>query len=438
MTSASRYSNPELAAALELAREQAGKLSAEGRVPEEEVRALERVDGGLVETTRSEVDWRQLAIDLPQPPDLVDCLSRLCEQLTEGDLIAAMLGDESSDPQMLWRFILIPILRVCHMRQPDWEWDEGLTRESIADWYAAQESRAAGHMRTIAPLYAFDGPGEVIRIDDDLAIRPLTDSDREALWQTHFGEELEVEDLARWTHAIDFRWSRLTEDYFDFNHEPGIDRAEDLVRAMRLLHPGMVGVARVWTRADPPDDPDGMSQEAFMQTRGDASWNDVNVDEAKFLNAWYPEPTEIGPEEGAALAELLRKMRGARDDRILALALRRFDTAYSRFGDEDQLIDLWIAFEALMLLDGQSELSYRAALRIAQFAADNSEERREIFSQARDSYNCRSRVVHGKAAEDDLGEVVEQTRELARRVLRAWILEPPSEGVKGIDNDLLG
>jgi hypothetical protein len=122
------------------------------------------------------------------------------------------------------------------------------------------------------------------------------------------------------------------------------------------------------------------------------------------------------------------------EDRRLALALRRFDSAYSRYEDEDSLIDLWVAFEALLLPDGQSELSYRAALRIAVLAEKDRAERSVAFKQARLSYKCRSQVVHGEATAERLDRVVTQTRELARKVLRSWILNPPEGGIEEIDS----
>jgi hypothetical protein len=141
----------------------------------------------------------------------------------------------------------------------------------------------------------------------------------------------------------------------------------------------------------------------------------------------------INTSDGERIGELLRQIRAGRSDRRLALALRRFDSASSRYEHEDSPIDLWIAFEALLLSDSNIELSYRVSLRIAALVGTGPNERGKVFKQARDSYKCRSEVVHGVATKGSLSAVVAETRDLARRVLRRWVLEPPEGGVEGID-----
>jgi hypothetical protein len=143
--------------------------------------------------------------------------------------------------------------------------------------------------------------------------------------------------------------------------------------------------------------------------------------------------TQVGPHCGKGLRDLLRGLRDARGDQRLDLALSRFDAAYSRHDPGDRLIDLWIAFEALLLPDGRNELSYRSAVRIAQLVGDSPSERQEAFELARLSYKKRSKHVHGDLETKEFGNVVEETRELARRALRAWILNPPRDGVKPLD-----
>ncbi len=122
---------------------------------------------------------------------------------------------------------------------------------------------------------------------------------------------------------------------------------------------------------------------------------------------------------------------------LVALALRRFDSAYERYEQTDALIDLWIAFEALLVPDGTSELRYRAALRIARLAGPEPSDRENAFAFAKRSYDVRSKVVHGTAPPDDLGKVLEETRQLARVVLERWICDPPQDGVQGLDRSLL-
>lgn len=412
---------------------------------QEEARRLIRRDDYLDFETELEIDWEQLSSRLASAPGLWEELTRVVRGLEEGTLIALSAGDYetgAASPAQLWRLILIPILKCYHARRPSWEWDENLARELLAEWEAAQTSRSNRYHRTIAPLHYFEGPDEVVALDRDLVIRPLTDSDREALWRGNNEEGLSPVVLEGWSHTIDYRWQEPEGELNGWedplaSHEVGHDGVRDAVRALRLHHPGMAETTLVWSRPDPPDEPGGLFDQALLSIPKDAEY-DIDIDEDAYFGTEYPPRTRIEVSDGEALARLLQGLRAGRDDRRLALALRRFDSAYSRYESEDSLIDLWIAFEALLLPDGQAELSYRAALRIAQLTADEDSERREAFRQARLSYKCRSQVVHGEAAAADLDEVVEQTRELARKVLRAWILDPPPGGIEQVDQSIFG
>lgn len=135
--------------------------------------------------------------------------------------------------------------------------------------------------------------------------------------------------------------------------------------------------------------------------------------------------SQVGPNCADSLGGLLRALKTAEKDKRLNLAVRRFDAAYLRLDPEDRLIDLWIAFEALLLPDMSGELSYRVAIRLAQLIGQTASDKRAAFRSARRSYDQRSRVVHGQPAEDDLGKVVEETRELARKALSSWLLGAP-------------
>lgn len=78
----------------------------------------------------------------------------------------------------------------------------------------------------------------------------------------------------------------------------------------------------------------------------------------------------------------------------LQLALRRFVLALSREREDDRLIDLAIATEAL-LLDHEGELSLRLALRAATLAEGTPLSPREVYERMRTAYRVRSKVVHG-------------------------------------------
>jgi hypothetical protein len=428
----------DLLAAIELSCARVRSIVESSGIPEHEVMKLGREDGDLVECTVSEVNWSVLSEELSQVDELTGSLSGAVDRLEEGSLVEVLVRDPFGEARAhaLWSYALVPILKRYGAERPDWRWDAALARKLTAEWGAEQASQAEGYFRTISPLRYFDGPDEAVSIDDDLAIRPFTDQDRDDLWRDYRhmrGDSLGALALNNWSHVIDYRWSRPAGS--PLGHDIGIDAVEDLVRTLRLHHPGMVQSTMIWTRRDPPTEAfTSPFHQVFLFGSPTDHEGEARRDiDHEFFNPERVSRTKIDVHDGQAIGELLRLMRSARNDRRLALALRRFDSAYSRYEFEDSLIDLWIAFEALLLPDGQSELSYRAAIRIAVLAGSEPAERRAAFKQARLSYKCRSQVVHGEATAGSLEDIVAETRELARSVLRAWIRDPPQAGIEEID-----
>lgn len=397
------------------------------------------MDGILSPTTASELDWYELQRELARPPAVWDELAQRTSWRQVGKEAQATVDsspDEELPAESTWADILIATLKTYHAQQHDWEWDEDVAQRSITEWATGNQSRMDGYQRTIAPLYNVEGPEEPIAVGDDLVIRPFTDAERDVLWRG-FGKHIggtgpDPSDLQRWSHTIDHRW-QMPDDLMPLDHGPAVEQVQDVVRALRLLHSNMAGAALVWTRPDPPVDQGDPFNHAVLSTRDVGRIYDVPIEHTIAFDLEPPAKIQLGPPDGDALHELVRRMRTGREDRRLALSLRRFDSAYERYSDEDKLIDLWIAFEALLLPDGQTELSYRASMRIALLTAEEGHERGEAFRLARRSYSCRSKVLHGEAVASDLNRVVEETRELARKVLVAWLSDPPGGGIEELD-----
>jgi hypothetical protein len=79
----------------------------------------------------------------------------------------------------------------------------------------------------------------------------------------------------------------------------------------------------------------------------------------------------------------------------LDVAIRRFSDSCVRHRNEDKVIDLMIAAEALFLRGAnEGEKSFRLALRAGQFLAEGSAAR-EVFDRMRLAYHYRSVLVHG-------------------------------------------
>jgi len=397
-------------------------------LPQRPVPCLRRGVHGLEPALRERPDWRAILVLLSRRDDFWPQMAKLAESLHGDPHIEADLGvsrEEWATP--LWRLIGDVLVTRYGGRRCDWTWDEALASSLIAEWRATHASEPVPH-QTIAPLHNVEGPDSAVRIDDDLVLRPMTDDERDALWR-HFGDRAgpvaaTVAQLEWWTHVLDFRWRQpRTPPHSD---EVAVRRIANTVTALRLFHPGVAGTSVLWTRLDPPDAPFGRAWTGQSLSAPHGS--------ARYL---HPLKVQVAPLDARRLRRLVREVERARDNRLVALALRRFDSAYERYEQTDALIDLWIAFEALLVPDGTSELRYRAALRIARLAGPEPSDRENAFAFAKRSYDVRSKVVHGTAPPDDLGKVLEETRQLARVVLERWICDPPQDGVQGLDRSLL-
>ena len=268
---------------------------------------------------------------------------------------------------------------------------------------------------------------EPTEIEPGLVIRQLTDTDRTELWRTFGGEHFPgpinptIPDLEAWEAVIDYRWDLDRKSPLSNEHATEVIR--DTVRALRLHHPGITGTTVIWNRADP-------AEMFAADPLGNGLFAPLGTGPGLFMDRLE---THVGQNCGEPLQVLLEALRSAEADKRLALAIRRLDAAYLRLDPEDRLLDLWIAFEALLLPDVSGELRYRASIRIAQLLGGTSDEKRAAFNLARSSYNVRSEVVHGQASREDLSKIVEETRELARKAVKAWLLNPP-EGVSSLDD----
>jgi hypothetical protein len=400
------------------------------QVPLRSVPTLARTNTGLEQVTETEIDWRALLAELTRAPEFWDAVAETVVAGRSDEQIEGTIGyacDVDGRAQALWNDILEPITREYGIQRPDWGWDDRLALSLISAWRDGDRAKSYAK-QTIAPLHNCTGMGDGPEIEPGLAIRRLTDADRIALWRSfgaeHFPGPLNprIGDLERWCYAIDYRWELPRQPPLSDEH--GTEVVRDTVRALRLHHPGVTGTTIIWTRPDP-------AHPWRHDTMGSGLNAPLGTSPGQFMDRLE---TQIGPHCGKGLRDLVRGLRNAEGDQRLDLALSRFDAAYTRHDPGDRLIDLWIAFEALLLPDGQHELSYRSAIRIAQLVGHSGSEQQEAFDLAHLSYKQRSKLVHGDLEAKELGGIVEKTRELARKALRAWILNPPRDGVRTLDH----
>lgn len=421
---------------MRLACETARELVEGGNYPKQELPRLRRVGGDLqLGYPYDAPDWQRFMPALTRVDGFWDRMAEAAERLKDEELVRGHIGfmpGAAEQGPVLWSNIIGELVHVYGLLHPSWAWGQA-DAEHVVELWRDDWAPTKTEYRTLAPLDNLIAWGEPLVIEEGFVIRPLTDDDRQALWRS-FGMPQNpsiiaptLEDIARWSVVAEVRWKLPSHPGLsDVEIDKVARRIEDLVCAQRLNHPGIVGASVIWTRVEPPELAVFGADREMLFAR--------DVSRGGFEN---PLVSQIGPNDGEALRPLVAKLSRVSDNG-LSLALRRFNTAYARKDPADTLIDLWVAFEALVLTDGNAELQYRAALRIARFVGDDHEARKTAFRQAKESYKVRSKVVHGESVpEASLENTITQTRDLARQALKRWVLDPPDKGVEGIDDELL-
>jgi len=130
-------------------------------------------------------------------------------------------------------------------------------------------------------------------------------------------------------------------------------------------------------------------------------------------------PVTLRNEDVVLLRDIYKKTRS---DKHFSLPLKRFAESHVRNAVDDRLVDYWIGLESMFLSRGgnQGELKFRAALRIAEFLGKDGADRTRLYELVKQSYDHRSRVVHGvhNASESEtLSHIEVETRTILRKAL---------------------
>lgn len=276
------------------------------------------------------------------------------------------------------------------------------------------------HFRSTVELWNAQSDVDQIELAPGIVLRPTTDAERRQSEQ----DSLESDRFSIWSAS-----PPISEVVLELHHRgedvgerlfPEIAIAlskeiysaeERLLRGLRLIKPGQVAIGAQVGRSSNPIL--GGSRTAVPGP--DPSW----------IHSHRSNAYVIDSDIAQQLVDLWPRLKGNPEDPVLSLALRRFEGSYDRATTEDRLIDHWIALEALFIPDGMHELSFRASLRLAWFLAQTREERSTLFDTAKNSYDLRSRVVHGRGLKpkQDLQTITGETESLLRRALRKCLLD---------------
>jgi hypothetical protein len=135
-------------------------------------------------------------------------------------------------------------------------------------------------------------------------------------------------------------------------------------------------------------------------------------------------PRPLSLEDFEAAVDLASQI-GAALGASQRVALDRFKLGCADQRNDDAIVDLVIALEALLLPGFRSELSFRFALNGARTLARDRGARKLLFEEFHAIYEMRSRIVHGDEVEPaKLAEGAATARRLTAMVLRLGLDGP--------------
>ncbi|MBF8264821.1 MAG: hypothetical protein HW384_685 [Dehalococcoidia bacterium] len=163
---------------------------------------------------------------------------------------------------------------------------------------------------------------------------------------------------------------------------------------------------------------------------------------------WSP-PPPLGPiatinqEKATQVIHVWELLQTSPNINLLSLPLRRWESSLMRPSFEDRLIDAWISLESLLLGGLEGELSYRVAVRLAEFLGTNGADRQSIYNNARISYTWRSVIVHALNSTNVAKRLpLKEAARLTTEYLRSALLEVLKLTVQfnpgRLESDLLG
>ncbi|MGY5147601.1 MAG: hypothetical protein ACW9W4_06355 [Candidatus Nitrosopumilus sp. bin_7KS] len=110
------------------------------------------------------------------------------------------------------------------------------------------------------------------------------------------------------------------------------------------------------------------------------------------------------------------------------IASRRYSSGFEKTNQEDILIDMLIAFEALFFKQGESgEITHKISVRISKFLEIDFDARKTLFRHVKQIYHIRSAIVHGdspsfeKTDFRDIFEMNQKITDLLQKSLKKFI-----------------
>lgn len=266
--------------------------------------------------------------------------------------------------------------------------------------------------KVIAPLLHFGSKLDAIELNEGLTIRKISEEERKTFPRLAKGLDLTWIQMEDFEYAIEYNYVQkksIGDSARISINDTVVNLLNRLVSVMRLFGEGSLGfVSTIWK---PMLRTGIMGGGMFSSFPPEITYGrKYELDEGKassFQTFWHMEKWN---------------MLETTENKNLNLALRRFNSAYTRRSNDDKLIDYAIAYEALFSKsskDGDS-LTHKLALRFSRLVENDFEKRKEYFAAMKTLYGKRSRVVHGDPTPVASATVEEIGRHM-RKAINAYL-----------------
>ncbi|AEA44128.1 HEPN domain-containing protein [Fluviicola taffensis] len=150
------------------------------------------------------------------------------------------------------------------------------------------------------------------------------------------------------------------------------------------------------------------------------------------VSAHFSEEYFLKIEDSEKIKDYWKRYQLQSENQPIQIALRRYLFSIQKSEQEDQVIDLMIAFEALLVKNNEGSIKRNIATRCSKFLSTKYD-REEVYNILIKAYELRSEIVHGSSVELNemdsrekhayLGKIIVNLSELLRSCLYRKILE---------------
>lgn len=166
-------------------------------------------------------------------------------------------------------------------------------------------------------------------------------------------------------------------------------------------------------------------------------WADNEYKRAGFISnpnvsTYFEKEYILRPDDLEKIKDYWGKYQLQSENQTMQIALRRYLFSIQKHDKEDKVIDLIIAFEALLIKENERSIREKIAIRCSKFLSDECDQEK-VYDFLQKTYKLRSEIVHGSSFELNamnskekyfhLGKTISILSELMRYCFQKKILE---------------